>query len=170
MICYFWEDLKPSIKVEMEQQNRESMDFEEMVQKAVNAESIAGLRSSAMVQDLDIRCLQGYHPFNSTASKVQTQEMFSKEPRPEESRSKKAKPAKEKAPAPPRTNAAESLEQSKKDRKGKKWGFWERKEQTPATGTNVIDAGSKKKYPDIMCYNYDKKGYYLKSCSEPPKN
>ena len=31
MICYFREGLKPSIKVEIEQQDRESIDFEEMV-------------------------------------------------------------------------------------------------------------------------------------------
>ena len=31
MICYFQEGLKPSIQVEMEQQDMESMDFEEMV-------------------------------------------------------------------------------------------------------------------------------------------
>ena len=30
MICYFREGLKPSIKVEMEQEDRESMDFEEI--------------------------------------------------------------------------------------------------------------------------------------------
>ena len=56
MICYFREGLKPSIKVEIEQQDREAIDFEEMVQKAVNAEAKAGLRSSAMVQDSDIHC------------------------------------------------------------------------------------------------------------------
>ena len=33
----------------MEQQDRESMDFEEMVQRAVNAKAKAGLRSSTMV-------------------------------------------------------------------------------------------------------------------------
>ena len=51
MIRYFQKDLKPSIKVEMEQQDREFMDFEEMMQRAVNAEAKAGLRSSTMVQE-----------------------------------------------------------------------------------------------------------------------
>ena len=32
MICYFRKGLKPSIKIEMEQQIRESIDFEEMMQ------------------------------------------------------------------------------------------------------------------------------------------
>ena len=57
MICYFWEELKPFIKVEMEQQDREFINFEEIVQRIVNAEAKAGLKSSNMVRDLDIRCL-----------------------------------------------------------------------------------------------------------------
>ena len=154
----------------MEQQDRESIDFEEMVQRAVNAEAKASLKSSAMVRDSDIRYPQNQHSSNNTASKVQTQRTSAKKPRPEESRPIEAKPAKRKAPVPPRTNTAESSEQGKKDRKNKKWRFQKRKEQTPATGTNVTNARSKKKYPDITCYNCDKKGHYSKSCSEPPKN
>ena len=57
MICYFRKGLKPSIKIEMEQQDREAIEFEEMVQRVVNAEAKAGLRSSAMVRDSNIRYL-----------------------------------------------------------------------------------------------------------------
>ena len=88
MIYYFWESLKPSIKVKREQQDRESMDFKEMVQRAVNAEAKASLRSSTMVWESDIRCPQGYRPSHNTSSKVQTQETTTKEPRTEESRPK----------------------------------------------------------------------------------
>ena len=70
MICYFRKDLKPSIKVEMEQQDRESIDFEEMVQKVVNAEVKADLRSSTMVRESDARWLKCHRPSNNTASKV----------------------------------------------------------------------------------------------------
>ena len=72
MICYFQDGLKLSIKIEMEQQDRESIDFKEIVQKVVNAESKAGLRSSTMVRDSDIHCSRGHRPSNNTASKVQT--------------------------------------------------------------------------------------------------
>ena len=51
----------------MEQQDRESMDFEEIVQKAVNVQSKAGLKSSIIVRDLDICCLSGHWSSNSTA-------------------------------------------------------------------------------------------------------
>ena len=94
MIYYFWKGSKSFIKVEMEQQDRESMDFEEIVQKAVNVEAKAGLRSSAMIWDSDIYCPQGHRSFYNTASKVQTQGTSAKELRPKESRPKKAKPAK----------------------------------------------------------------------------
>ena len=73
MICYFRKDLKPFIKVEMVQQDQKASDFEEMVQRAVNAEVKASLRSSTMVRDSDIRCPRDHHPSNSTALKVQTQ-------------------------------------------------------------------------------------------------
>ena len=72
MICYFQEGLKPSIKVEMEQQDRESVNFEEMVQKAINVEARAGLRSTTMVQNSDICCPRGHRLSNNTTSKVQT--------------------------------------------------------------------------------------------------
>ena len=72
MICYFQEDFKPSIKIEMEQQDWESIDFEEIMQKAISKEAKADLKSSAIVQELDIHCPRGHRPSNSTASKVQT--------------------------------------------------------------------------------------------------
>ena len=104
IICYFWKGLKPSIKVEIEQQDRESMDFEEMVQRAVNAEAKAGLRSSTMVRESDARCPRGHRPSHNTSSKMQTQGTTAKEPRTEESRPKEAKSTDGKAPALPRSD------------------------------------------------------------------
>ena len=72
MICYFREDFKPSIKVKMEQQDRESMDFEEMMQRAINVEVKVGLRSSTMIQESDICYPRGHRPSHNTSSKVQT--------------------------------------------------------------------------------------------------
>ena len=141
-----------------------------MVQRAINAKTKAGLRSSAMVRDLDIRCSRGYRPSNSTASKVQTQGTSAKEPRPEEFRTKEAQLAEGKTPAPPRTNAAECSEQGKMDRKDKKRRFQERKkqsEETPATGVNTK---APKKKLKTRCFNCNKKSHYVNECTEPPKN
>ena len=88
MICYFWKDLKPSIKVEIEQQNRKSMNFEEMMQKAVNAEAKTVLRSSIMVQDSDARCPRSHRPSHNTSLKMQTKgskdSFCSKKPKPKD--------------------------------------------------------------------------------------
>ena len=114
MVCYFRKGLKPSIKVEMEQQDRESMNFEEMVQKAVNAEAKTGLRSSIRVRDLDAHCPRGHRPSHNTSLKVQTQGFK------DSSRSKKLKPM-DPNPALSCNDVAESAK--KEDRKDKKKKF-----------------------------------------------
>ena len=84
MICYFRKGLKPSIKVEIEQQDRESMVFEEMVERTVNVEAKAGLRSVTIVRDSEICCPRGHRPSNSTAAKVQilgTKDFHPEEPK-----------------------------------------------------------------------------------------
>ena len=73
MICYFQESLKPFIKVKIEQQDRKFVNFEEIMQRAINAEAKTGVKSTIMVWDLDIHCPQGHCPSNNTALKVQTQ-------------------------------------------------------------------------------------------------
>ena len=70
MIYYFREGLNSFIKVEMEQQDRESMDFEEMVQRAVNAKIKAGLRSSTMVRESDAHCPRGHRLSHNTSLKL----------------------------------------------------------------------------------------------------
>ena len=170
IICYFRKDLKPFIKVEMEQQNQESMDFEEIMQRVVNAEAKAGLRSSTIVRDSDACCSRGHRPSHNTSSKMQTQgsshkDLFhSVEPKPKNPK-----------PASSRDNAAELAK--KKDRKDKKKRLWgrrrEQNKQTPATGDNTKAPKKKKKRRDpnkVTCFNCDKKGHYASKCTEPPKN
>ena len=140
-----------------------------MVQRAVNAEAKAGLRSSTMVRDSDARCPRGHRPSHNTSLKVQTQ--GSKD----SSRPKETKPKDPKS-APSRDNAAESPK--KDDRKDKKKRFrgqrrehtGERKEQTPATNVNTTDVSKKKKkksdVSEITCFNYDKKGHFASDCTK----
>ena len=176
MICYFRKGLKPSIKVEMEQQDREPMNFEEMVQKAVNAEVKAGLKSSTMVRDSDIRCPKGHRPSNSTISKVQTQRTTVEESKPEESRPKELKLAEGKNPALLRS---ESTEPGKTSRTDKKREYLKKKRDrqnnTLATrdNANAIEVGEKKKQDnqgDGRCYNCQKTGHFSKNYPESLKN
>ena len=170
MICYFWKDLKPFIKVEIEQQDRASTTIEEMVQKMVNAEAKAGLRSSIMVRDADSRCPRGHRPSKTTSAKVQTQGSTAQESKPEESRLKDLKLADEKTPAPPHTNEPKksSCQDKKKEYFKKKR---DQKNSIPATRDNVIKGEKKrnnrnnKKY-----YHCQKMGYFTRNCSDPLKN
>ena len=137
IICYFWESLKPSIKFEIEQQDRASTSFKEMVQRAVNAKAKTGLRSSIMVRDADSHCSRGHCPSQNTSTKVQTQGSTAKESKPEESRPKDSKPADGKTPAPPCTNEpGKTSRQDKKKKYLKKKR--DRKNSTPATRDNAI--------------------------------
>lgn len=116
IISYFQEGLKLSVKVKMKQQDQESMNFKKMVQKAVYAKAIPGIRSSIMVWDSNIYCLKGHRSFNpiSTNSQVLIQKMTAKKSRPKEFRPKEMKLANRKASIPPSTNVVESSEQNKK--------------------------------------------------------
>ena len=171
MICYFQKGIKLSIKVEMEQQDRKSMNFEEMVQRAVNVEAKAGLRSSIMVRDSDICCLRDHRPSNSTASKVQTQETTIKDFYLEELKVKETRPTSS------RTKANEPSKQAHKEKKKKKHQERRDKEQTPASTANETKVQQKKKKMNkdrdvskVTCFNCNKKGHYTSSCTKFPKN
>ena len=98
----------------MKQQDRKLMEFEKMVQKAVNTEAKAGLRSSTMVWDSDIRCPRGYCLSNSTALKVQTKGTTIKDFHPEKPKVNETRPTSSRA------EASKLSEQGRKEKKKKK--------------------------------------------------
>ena len=166
MICYFQESLKPSIKVEIKQQDWESVNFEEMIQRTVNAEAKAGLRSTIMVRDSDICCPQGHRPSNNTASKVQTQRIAAKDSsRFEEPKTKDPKSVS------PRNNPAKPAKKEDKQKRFKCQRERTREpKKTPATSNNTVNAAKKKKNCDtskVTCFNCDKKGHYANNCTKP---
>ena len=109
------------------------MDFEEMVQSAVNAKAKAGIRSSTMVRDSDIRCPKVHRPSNSTTSKVQTQGTTTKNSHPEEPKVKEPKPT------PSRAEASKPSEQARKEKKKKRHQERQNKEQTLASIANATE-------------------------------
>lgn len=70
MICYYWESLKPSIKFEIEQQDKASTSFEKMVQKTINIEAKTGLISSTIIRDLDACYSKDQRLSHNISSKV----------------------------------------------------------------------------------------------------
>ena len=87
-----------------------------MVQRAINIEAKASLRSSTIVWDSDVRCSRGHCPSHNTSLKVQTQgsKDFS---RPEKLKPKNLKSAQS------RDDAVElPKKNNKKDKKKRFWG------------------------------------------------
>ena len=82
------------------------------MQKVVNIEAKANLRSSTMARNSDAHCLKGYRLSHNTSSKVQTQDSSHKDLL----CSKKSK-NKDPKSAPPRGNA---VEPTKKENKKKR--------------------------------------------------
>ena len=62
MIQYFWKDLRPSIRAQLDVRDRDLDSWEEAVKKAVNVEAKALLQSPANTRDMDSRCSQGNNP------------------------------------------------------------------------------------------------------------
>ncbi len=56
----------------MEQRGRELDSWEEMIEKAVDAEAKAGLQPTSFIREMDHRCQRGNRPAHVTAAKVQT--------------------------------------------------------------------------------------------------
>ena len=135
------------------------------MQKAVKAKFKAGLKSSAMVRELDVRCVRGHCLSHNTSSKVQTQGSSHKD----SPRSEKLKP-KDLKPAPSCDDAAEPAKKEDRNKKKKKLQSQRREhtgEQTPAIGINTEVLKKKIK---ARCFNCIKKSQYANEYTKPPKN
>ena len=88
-----------------------------MVQRAVNVKIKAGLKSSAMVRNLDAYCLRGHRLSHITSAKVQIQRFNIKEFKPKESKPIKFQLAKNNILTPPRFKSIEPGKISYTDKK-----------------------------------------------------
>ena len=113
MIWYFWEGLRLPLRVKMKHRGREFNSFEELVEKAVNAEAKATLWPRSYTCKTDQYCLWGSQPL---AAKASTQNQPIKDSRVEEP---KSRPQKLKAPAPQHSNSIKIFEQARKEKKKK---------------------------------------------------
>ena len=172
MVRYFEEDLKLSIKAEMDQNNSQLIDYEELIVKAVKAEAKAGLRLSVYVQKTDLSCLRGNQPAHTTAHKVQTQGAVNCG---DDSKASKGLAS---TLASASTQDPEPSDKAWKNKKKKqhrdKRDFREFR-NIPASEVNMTEVRDKKrrkkrKVPKkVTYYNCNKLGHYGNQCLEPWK-
>ena len=144
------------------------MNLKEMMQKAVNAEAKADLKSSTMIWDSDVHCSRGHRPSHNTSLKMQTEGSKNS------SRSKKFKP-KDPKPAPSCNDTAEPAKKENKKEKKKRLQKRRREQnkQTPVTSDNTKAPKNNKKRRDpskITSFNCNKKSHYASNCTKPLKN
>ena len=139
------------------------------MQRAINAEAKASLKSNIMVRNTDSHCPKDHHPSQNTFAKIQIQGLTAKESKPKESRPKKAKAANGKSSTLPRFDEAvkPNCQEKKKEYRKKKQ---DQKNSSLTIGDNAIESGDEKKKSDEKCYNCLKKGHFARNCPESPKN
>ena len=71
LIRFFCKGLRPSIKAQIEQRGREHDSWEELVEKAIDAEAKASLQPPSILCEMDQRCPRGNRPTHSTLAKSQ---------------------------------------------------------------------------------------------------
>ena len=184
MIQYFWEGLRPSVQVEMEQRGWALDSFEEIVEKTVDAKAKAALRPRSYARDTNQYCFRGSRP---SAAKTSAEGQPMKDPRVEEP---KLKSQEQKSLASQRSDSAETSEQARKEKKKKEKRERRNRERrpqdtTPATGVNTTNTSgghssgggggggrSQKDPAQAICYNCNKKGHFARKCPKllKPKN
>ena len=170
LICLFREELKPSIQAQMEQRGRENDNWEELIEKAIDAKAKVGLQPSSYVRDMDQRCPRGNRPSHTTTAKSQASATKDHRDKPSDKHKASDKPS--------RSLRSEIGEVSnKKDWKEKKKKY--RRDQArkssgsnSATGvntTNVNHGWGSQDLSQITYYNCNKRGHYANKCKEPWK-
>ncbi len=159
-IRYFREGLRPSIRAQLDHRGQDLDGWEEVVEKAGDAEAKANLQPPFYVRDIDARCPKGYRPL------PKNKENTYREPQSEASKDK------DKAKSHHSTSANQPQTQAPKKDKCSRWGG--HGGGHPATGVNATEVAKKDKAPKdlshIKCYTCHQKGHYATKCPDKPKN
>ncbi len=158
LIHYFREGLRPSIRAQLDHQGRDLDGWEEVVEKAGDAEAKANLQPPFYVREIDASCPNGHRPL----AKKDKEDTYLE---PQNEASKNNDKAKSHSSSTftnqPQTQAP------KKDKGGRRGGH-------PATRVNVTEVVKKDKAPKdlsyVKCSTCHKKGHYAIKCPDKPKN
>ena len=160
MVRYFEKSLKSSTKAEMYQDAIHLDDYEELIVKAIRVETKTRLWPSFYVQEIDQQVFWEIWLAYTIAHKVQTQKAM---------KNHCGNKLKVKAFIPISTLDFEPSNKARKNKKKKKHkDKWD--SINLATGVNKVEVNDYRKkkqgISEITYYNYNKKGYYIKKCSE----
>lgn len=101
------------VKAQMEQRGRELDSWEQLIEKAIEAEAKAGLQHSFIFQEMDQHCPRGNRPAHTTVAKSQASVSSVRDPQTE--------PSTEKALAPDKSPHSSRFEHDKtSDKKAQK--------------------------------------------------
>ncbi len=157
-----------TIKVLMDQRERELDNWEELVQKAVEAEAKARLQPAFILCEMDRGCPRGNRPTQVTMSKIQATATC--DPRDEPIASVEGTQISEPKLFYSNTSRSQSpkstTSHSRTDKPDKKSRRQQKKQHRLEQGRNL----ARKNLSHIICFNCDKRGHYADKCTEPKAN
>lgn len=170
----FYDGLRPSIKLWIDEVGRQQLSWDELVSAANRAEAKARIHNN---QHLDQRCPRGKRPLKLVFKESREQQSTEKaQPKPTTSGLSVTPPAKPLGSGHRSEQSSEASEKARKEKKKKanreRRGRGRREGSTPATGSNTENTAGKKNrdLSQVTCYACNKKGHYAKDCTKPPKN
>ena len=171
LIRIFRDGLKPSIAAQMEQRGRENDTWEELVEKAIEAEAKVSLLPSPFVRDMDQRCPRGNRFTTMSKSQASSTWDLWDEPSLEKALASNKPPHSSRSENGNTSNKKTWKEKKKKQRcrDAEQAG----KDLTSAIAVNTSSTKThfwRKDSSLITYYNCNKKGHYTDQCSEPREN
>ena len=153
MIRYFWKDLRPSVRAQLDTQGRDLDSWKEAVKKTVNAEAKTLLQSSASTRDMDSRCPQGNRPAKKEEKNFGGKNKSTDSISADISSGKQSSSTQQASSAHP-----------KKDHRGSPWRERRQDQDSPAMGVNVTPKKEKADFSQVNCFHCRKKGHYANKC------
>ena len=155
LICYLWEGLCLSIWVQLDHWGRDLDLWEEVVEKAGDAEAKANLQPPSYVWEIDVRSPKNYR-LSSKKNKENIQRQHHNE----------APKNKGKSQIPATTNQLQTQDSKKRHE-----GQWGNRPATEVNATKVVkkEKDKAKDLSHVKCYTCNQKDHYANKYPDKPK-